>query len=282
MTGWQSEQIRRNRRTRDCWARYAAHRARVTELLVGPPAEVQSGDRQLGLLGFGNGNDVDLQRLAEHFSRILLVDLDSAAVEAGWARQQPFSAEVLQIGGDVDCSGILEWIGAWCGGTLPADQEVAACLAAAAAAPLPALLRNLDGIGSLCLLSQILEAAHQALGPQHPSLLPLIRVLRQRHLEQLVAALRPGGRGLILIDFVSSETCPELATVAEAELADLAKELLRQRNFFTGLNPLVLWQQLQQPPFAAQVRAVQLSAPWRWHFPARTYAVCGLQFVKQP
>ncbi len=280
MTGWQSEQIRRNRLTRDCWARYAAHRARVTELLVGPPAGVQSRDRQLGLLGFGNGNDVDLQRLAERFSRIVLVDLDAAAVEAGLARQQPLRPEVFQICGGVDCSGILEWIGGWSAGTSPTEREVAACLDAAAAAPLPALLRNLDGIGSLCLLSQILEAAHQALGPQHPRLFPLIRVLRQRHLEQLVAALRPGGRGLILIDFVSSETCPELATVAEADVASLARELLRQRNFFTGLNPFVLWQQLQQPPFASQVRAVQLSAPWLWHFPARTYAVCGLQFVK--
>ena len=160
MTGWLAEQIRRNRMTRDCWARYDEHRARVTELLVGP-AVPPVPDRQLALLGVGNGNDVDLVRLAGHYSRIIL-------------------------------------------------------------------------------LSQILESAHQAFGSDHPRLFELIRVLRQRHLEQLVGALRPGGRGVILIDFVSSATCPQLTSV----------------------------------------NAADLSAPWLWHFPARTYAASGLQFVR--
>ncbi len=279
MTGWLAEQIRRNRMTRDCWARYAEHRARVTELLVGP-AVPPVPDRQLALLGVGNGNDVDLVRLAGHYSRIILVDLDGAAVASGLAGQRPPRPDAFQICDNVDCSGILAWIEAAAAGNRPSASQVDACLHAAAGATLPAPLRTLDGIGSLCLLSQILESAHQAFGSDHPRLFELIRVLRQRHVEQLVGALRPGGRGLILIDFVSSATCPQLTSVNAADLPGLAQELLRQRNFFTGLNPFVMWQQLQQPPLASQVQAVELSAPWLWHFPARTYAVCGLQFVR--
>src|SRR5260370_28026752 len=70
----------------DDWALYADHRAHFTEGLL-------SCARQLGgrlcLLGAGQCNDVDLERLAEAFSEIPLVGICSAALAPAVTRPPP-------------------------------------------------------------------------------------------------------------------------------------------------------------------------------------------------
>ncbi|MFT5326875.1 MAG: hypothetical protein ACI8P0_004758, partial [Planctomycetaceae bacterium] len=75
----EAEQRRRNEESRDAWHRYARHRERVTELLLGTVSDTSlecdsTRTRRLCLLGAGNCNDVDLKRLAETFDEIHLVD----------------------------------------------------------------------------------------------------------------------------------------------------------------------------------------------------------------
>ncbi|MBT4865894.1 MAG: hypothetical protein HON53_12380, partial [Planctomycetaceae bacterium] len=78
------EHLQRNLSTRDCWDGYAHHRSVVTELLV---RSSRSDDGALCVLGAGNSNDLDLQKLLHTFSEIHLVDLDDEAISEGVNRQ---------------------------------------------------------------------------------------------------------------------------------------------------------------------------------------------------
>ncbi|MCU0982118.1 MAG: hypothetical protein MUF25_23435 [Pirellulaceae bacterium] len=279
----QDEQRRRNRMARGCWELYAAHRQRVTELLLarhsadactpdhGPPAS------RLCVLGAGNCNDLDLPRLLMGFREVHLVDLDGEALSAGVAAQDLAADARLHLHAGVDVTGVSSRLSDWTCDRPPCAADVDAVLAAAAAeADLP-LDGPFDVVASVCLLSQLLEAVKLALGETHSRYLPLVQAVRGRHLRQAVQLCRPGGRLVIVTDFVSSDTCGDLATVAEAQLPALAEQLVLAQNFFTGLNPFLLRQLFASDPWlAARVAQPQLSKPWRWHFPARVYAVCAL------
>ena len=139
-----------------------------------------------------------------------------------------------------------------------------------------------DVVASVCLLSQLLDAVKLALGEAHSHFLPLVQAVRGQHLRQAVQLCRPGGRLAIVTDFVSSDTCRELATVAESGLPALAEQLLRAQNFFTGLNPFLLRQLFASDPWlSSRVAQPQLSKPWRWHFPTRVYAVCAVTAIRR-
>ena len=285
---WLDEQVRRNRMSRHCWGRYETHRVRVDAVLGAP----QGAADHLCILGAGNCNDLDLRRLADRFRRICLVDLDAEALQYGLGVQQPGPASRAGPGpadarpvpfvlcGGVDVSGIAGRLRDWSPEAPPTDAQIDSCLQQAGEATLPVQIPPQDVVASVCLLSQMIEAVIVALGADHPRLLELIAVLRHRHLQLILDLLRSGGRGVVLIDFVSSDTCPSLATVADSQLGDLAMELLRNRNFFTGLNPWVLLHRVNESDLAGQVRHASLTPPWRWEFPARTYAVCALELVK--
>ena len=97
----------------------------------------------------------------------------------------------------------------------------------------------------------------------------------------LLELLRPGGVGLLITDFVSSETYPELPNVSDSDLPATAARLISERNFFTGVNPMVLHALFRQDPrLAPFVASTALTNPWLWDFGPRTYAVCAVQVVK--
>jgi hypothetical protein len=82
----------RNRLTRDNWSAFAPHRNRVTEMILNA-ARDRSADLDqtrlptLCVLGAGNGNDIDFDKIADHYSEITLVDLDCDALQACLDRQ---------------------------------------------------------------------------------------------------------------------------------------------------------------------------------------------------
>jgi SAM-dependent methyltransferase len=294
----QDEQRRRNRMARGCWDLYAAHRQRVTELLLGrrltdtsatrgltPPGLAGRmstlGDEppapRLCVLGAGNCNDLDLPQLLTAFSEVYLVDLDGEALFAGVAAQNLTADARLRLHAGIDVTGLNNRLSDWTCAQPPSAADADVLLAAAAAdADLP-LGGPFDIVASVCLLSQLLEAVQLALGETHSHYLPLVQAVRGRHLRQAVQLCRPGGRLVIVTDFVSSDTCRDLVTVAEAQLPALAEQLVIAQNFFTGLNPFLLRRLfLSDPWLAARVAQPQLSKPWRWHFPTRVYAVCAL------
>jgi hypothetical protein len=134
----------------------------------------------------------------------------------------------------------------------------------------------------VCLLSQMVESIGLSLGQQHPRFLQLLTAVRIRHLQTMAELLRPGGRFVLVTDFVSSDTCPALAQTSEAQLPEIARSLIADRNFFTGINPFVLQSLLSNDAsLAQQLEQVQLLRPWLWSFPTRVYAVTAIQAVRR-
>lgn len=284
----QEEQQRRNQRTRGCWELYAEHRRRVTDLLVNPddPAHVPPPDgdaptSRLCVLGAGNCNDLDLARLLTRFGQIHLVDLDGQALSAGVAAQHLDAESRVSLYPDIDVSGLASQLANWSADHTPPAAEIDAALAAAARDVPLSLAGPYDTVASICLLSQLLDAIKLALGEQHPQYLPLVQAVRARHLRQTVDLCRPGGQILLVSDFVSSDTCAELAAISDAQLAPLCEQLIRTQNFFTGLNPFVLRQLFLSDSYLVTCAArARLFPPWRWTFPTRVYAVCAITAVR--
>jgi hypothetical protein len=108
---------------------------------------------------------------------------------------------------------------------------------------------------------------------------PLVQALRLGHLRLLAELVRPGGTGLLVTEVVSSDTCPDLPSAPAEALEGLLGELVRQKNFFTGLNPSVVVSTFRQDPaLAAACERVEALPPWLWDFGARVYAVWALRF----
>jgi hypothetical protein len=265
-----AEQARRNRESRDAWSAFAAHRARVTQLLL----DAAKGKHQpsLCLLGAGNCNDVDLRRLLEVYESIQMVDCDKDALRTAISRQGLAGRPAIHLHGNMN---LLEAMpGEATTSTLNLDIAVDERLLA---------LGRCDVVASLCVLSQLIEAATQLLGGdrQDPKTLELIQAVRRRHLALLVELVRKDGSGLLITDLVSSETVPQLQSLPESQLAPLLAQCIAARNFFTGLNPAVLLDLLQQDPwFAARIAVDPPLAPWVWDLGPRQYAVYGIRFTR--
>ncbi len=251
MNSGPQRQADRNLQTRDAWERFAPHRRRVTDLLIGPGSKAAHPPlpRKLCVLGAGNCNDLDLAALGNMFGEIHLVDLDESALTFGIANQHLINPPRIVLHGNVD---LLH-------GTIPpiVDCDVAT---------------------SVCLLSQLLEQATKTLGlpPEDPKFAETLANVRREHLQQLLAATRPGGTALLVTDFVSSDTCPDLKSCTVEQLPRIVSIAFQFRNFFSGLHPGMISQALQtDPELAPLVADVTVTDPWLWDLGPRVYAVCG-------
>jgi hypothetical protein len=208
----------------------------------------------LCLLGAGNCNDVDLRSLLSHFSRLHLVDADTEALHAGANHQGIYGHPSVVLEGAVD---------------LRVEH--------------PAITASqFDVVASLCVLSQLMEGALEGQNPADPAGLEAVQTLRRRHLELIVALLKPGGSGLLITDVVSSDTAPHLRDLPPEQLAGYVATCIAQRNFFTGLNPAVVLDLLQRDPwFASRVERLEPINPWKWDFGPRCYAVYALRFCRR-
>jgi hypothetical protein len=121
-----------------------------------------------------------------------------------------------------------------------------------------------------------------ALGERHPRLAELILAVRTAHVRRLAQLLSPSGVGWLIVDFVSSQTLPELLASAEPNWQELAPRLAAQGNFFHGLNPFALLQLFQRDPLLAKsVSGAEIAGFWRWNQTPKTYAVCAIKFRRQ-
>ena len=265
MNSYADEQRRRNLERRDSWDCFSAHRAQATRLLSEGATAADAGS--LCVLGAGNCNDLDLNSLTRSFDRIHLVDLDAEALREGVRRQGLAESDgIIQHGVDL--------IGGQPGN---GPLDAAELLTTLRDVPHVSDVKH-DRVASICTLSQVIEFGVRLLGAEHSALTNVILALRRQHLEVMVSLLRPGGIGLLITDFVSSDTCPELREMSLDQLPAAASRWIAERNFFTGANPFAIKQFLEREMEAVEPTSVTLHKPWKWDLGPRIYAVAAIQF----
>jgi hypothetical protein len=181
-----------NRCNATAWERYETHRARVTAALAG--AAPADGRGRLVLLGAGNANDIDLDRLADRYAELLLVDLDEEALRRGMARISRAACARVKVAAPHDLSGVLGLLPRW-GRHRPQPHELAAAVDAAVAANLRALGAEHDVVASCCVASQIGFGIFRATRDDKLDA-ALREPLATIHARTIAALLRPGGRAL--------------------------------------------------------------------------------------
>jgi hypothetical protein len=259
---------------------YEQHRQKTMELVSLAAAElIGVAERTVSVLGAGNCMDLDLQQLATLFHKVTLLDLDREAVESGVNVAESLQTSRVQIVAPVDLASPLATTTAasWSGADSIAQlcQQLANPLAVLPVAPA-------DVVVSTSVLSQILSGLTQSVTDKHPQFLSLIQAVRRGHLVRMLQLLKPGGRGILISDFVSSETTPGLPSIDDASLPKLLAQALATGNFFSGLHPGVMLQDLGTAPgVASSVDSPVMTAPWRWQMGPRTYAVYAITFRKK-
>lgn len=264
-----SEQIRRNAARRESWSDYAHHRAETTARLV---AAARANSDRLCVLGAGNCDDLDLAALVRAYREVHLVDIDADALERGAGRLSPAERGAVHLHGGIDLTGCWRLLGNRQRGESLTDSEidqVVECLASSS----PPLTGPFDVVASACVISQLIEGAVLALGQAQPRLLDVVLPVRANHLRLMIQLLRPGGRGVLITDFVSSATLPALGRQAEPKWPELLEEITARGNFFHGLNPPNLLAAL-----AGLTVNPRITGFWRWKQATRTYAVVAIEF----
>lgn len=269
-------QKERNEESANAWQLYEHHRNHVTATIL-KSLPVGNSNR-ICLLGAGNCNDVDLRVLADRCQKIVLVDLDSEAMLRGISQQGLSDNSTISLRSGVDLTGIFA--------DLPARPTepalVSDLIGKAEAYSLDELDNQFQVVASLCLLSQIFGAVWQTVADKQKSL-NLVLALRRQHLRLMLEKCVPDGRAILFSEIVSSDTAPELLTTPESSLPPLLSRLLTEQNFFSGLHPGVILQQLTNDPVLSRLTAdLQITAPWKWSFLHRTYAVTALSMNRSP
>jgi hypothetical protein len=251
------------------WALYAAHRARLTEAVL---ASAATPGGRLCVLGAGSCNDLDLERLAEVFTEIHLVDLDAKALARAVARQPAAVRARLRRHAPVDLSGLsARRLDRW--------KRVAPDLAeieGAAASALDRILARFDApfelVVSTCVLTQMAFALGEALGPRHPALEPVRLALMRTHLSTLVDLTASGGTALFASDLVSSTSYALDDLPPGRALIDVMRDAVTTGACYYAANPEIVGGLL------AEVGAPELLEPWLWTGPLRrTYLVYALR-----
>lgn len=266
----------RNAQTRDAWSCFDTHRQQIMGLLRPDASRVAD---QLGLLGAGNCNDVDLAMLRTQYRQVHLIDWDGAALDEGVRRQLGVADEGIIRHGGVDLTGIAGQLSD-CRPELPPDEQVLGELRQIAASPaLPLAAESADTVASLCVLSQLVELCVTALGSHHSRLADLIAAVRLGHLRQVARCLRPGGKGILVTDLVSSDTVPGLNRVTPEALPGVVHGLLDQGNFFAGLHPQAILGDFRADGLLGRRAGdLRVTSPWLWQMGPRTYAAFALIF----
>lgn len=247
-----------NEATADGWERFAPHRARLTERV----AALGRGGR-LGVLGAGNGNDLDLESLAQAWDEIVLIDLDAAALGRLVHRTKPHLRRKLRVMAPIDVSGALDVLAHWGKLGVPRSHELSELPELACGRVLESIGPSFDAVVSCCVLSQILVSCADALGPRHPQLRLVGAGLVVAHLSALVRLVAPGGCALVATDAVTSRWFPfhgqGNATAIMAAARDAGK-------LIPGTDPAFLKELLESDDAIAPfIASAAFFAPWIWH-----------------
>jgi len=268
------EQFRYNLESRPNWEHGSKHR----EILTGCLVDLAGQQQRLCVLGAGNCNDLDLKRLSQVFREIHLVDLDEQALDHA-VQSQSLANDSKVILHTHDLTGVGQQLADWNADDSDADArltEIIEQLSRPAALDLPG---PFDVVCSTCVLSQLIDLAVKTVGDTHSRFEELMLAVRYQHFQTLIDLMGECGTGLLVSDFVSSDTATDLPHVPEYQLTQYLSQLLSTRNFFHGVHPGVLFSLLMgNTPLASQVRDIDMLPPWRWDLGTRQYAVAAIRF----
>lgn len=257
----------------DRWDLFRGHRERVTDLVLrslpGPASRVC-------LLGAGNCNDIDLAALGAAGAAIDLVDIDEESLHEA-VRRQP-GTTIPSVHGGVDITGVWRELT----GLRGPRAELAALIRLAARPQALALPGAYDVVVSPALLTQILAAAAQIVGEDHPQFDELALALRAGHIATLLGLTRPGGRAILITEIASRNEIATLEDVADDALAGLTLRAVMTQNVFRGVSPaaIVSWI-TQHRPFGGRLVHPGIIGPWRWRLrPALSYIVIGFVLTR--
>jgi len=268
-----------NLQARDAWDRVASHRQHVTQLLLDA---APSGGR-LCILGAGNCLDVSLDRLLDRFSHIALFDIDLNAMEFGIRQQisdqhpgrQKIQCNVIDLCG---WTGITDPVFESLGTSSPEWQEVLRSISQFS----PSLddFEPFDVVASNCLLSQII-APVLLRQPHDPLQISLAIEFRRSHLDLMWKLAGQEGSLVLISDFVATDTSPELRYLSSDQLGEKMFELIRNGNFFSGLNPQILAAELAGHTRVKTGKAhPRAHPPWLWHLhESRAYLVIAFSVI---
>jgi hypothetical protein len=273
------EEYRFNLASRPHWEAAKRHRETVTGYLK----QLAGRNRErLCILGAGNCNDLDLNQLLQVFSEVHLVDLDQSALEYALEAQGLSSKDgvVCHVGDLTGTGALLAVLAQEEASPAGLLEEILEQLAGTSPLDLPG---PFDVVCSSCILSQLVLQVVHAIGESDPQFETLINAIRGQHFRTVLELTAPGGAGLIVSDFVSSESAADLKRVPDFQFTQYLSQLLSSSNFFHGVHPGILLAQLQgNAPLAQLVQHAEMLPPWRWDLGTRQYAVAGIRFERIP
>ena len=275
----------RNAETNDLLESFAGHREKVMQLVSATVAQLSQNGGTCSsavLLGSGNCLDVDLPALADMFSKIHLVDLDESASKAA-VEASGVSPDQISIHAPEDIAEPL--LSLTSRDFRPEEENKEHCIKVLQALSSENGLADIpeaDVVVSQCVFTQLIDALSRIIDKDHPAFANTLKALRIGHLRRLVSMLRPGGVAIFVTDLVSSDTAPGLRTTTDESLGDTIKELVNQRNFFSGTNPSMVLNDLNVlSRLPSGPETVHTIDPWLWDVGQRRYAVYALRIQKR-
>jgi len=259
---------------------FGEHREHLTALVCrGAPAV---GARRLCVLGAGNCNDLDLERVAENYAEIHLVDLDEAALERAWQRASEGTRARIVRHAPIDVSGAVDRLERWALGEAT-PEELVLFAGSTANALCQRLGGPFDTVLSACLLTQIQLVALNVLGESHRLFQVVRYTLALTHLRVLAELAAPAGSALLATDVSSSRIFPFKALLERSSGARLLEQLVTAGHVFYVANPGWLHAMTRDDPTLARlVRATPPLDVWTWqNGPRELFLVYAFELGRQ-
>ena len=253
----------------------SVHRSQLSTLF----GELTQG-AELCIFGADDAQDLDLERLAERFREIHLVDLDGEALARVRDAQESAIRARIVLHEGVDASGLLEHLDAW-GDRFPEREELARVATEVTQSIVHGLGRTFPAVASTCLLNRLALPFQRTWLVSRNHWAALLSTISAIHLATIAGAARPGGRCLLVTDVASSREMPALAEQRDRSLEELSEfvhDALDAGNLHLRPDPGALLAQLSSPGMRTLVSEPRLSEGWLRRSGAETELVYGLTF----
>jgi hypothetical protein len=266
-----------NQRAPDNWDRYSQHRRHVMELV-----SANKAGPDLCVFGAGNCSDIDLEELSLSFEQIHLVDLDGEALERARERLPLSVRKKIVLHADVDLSGFLDRLDEY-SERFPGPDELGPVAVSAANELVRSIGTTFSTTVSTGVLSQLVFPFHRAWVRTMSEWDDLAATTAAVHLATLAGATRSGGKGVIVVDALSSTELPALGELADRSAIELQSFVRREidtDHVTLDPDPANLVTQLGSPGLGALFESLELSDPWLWNTGNAIQLVYGLTFQR--